>query len=136
MTRSAIEVPVLSDAIHRLGVPLSLVTRGAGQVFVSGIPPLDIETGEIVAGDIRTQCDAALTALRQCLKAAGCDMADVLSVRLYAANSGFYDAINEVYAVHFAGRYPARTFVPVAGWPGGFDLEIDCIALDPCGGAS
>lgn len=125
----AIEVPVLSQAIRDLCVPLSLAVEAGGMVFISGIPPIDCTTGEIVSGDIVQQCDAAMTAVKACLAAAGLDFGAVASVRIYAANAGHYDTINQVYARHFTAPYPARTFVPVGSWPGKFDLEIECIAI-------
>lgn len=128
MKREIVEVPVLSAAVRAMGVPLSLVTRGGGLVFVSGTPPLDIGTGRLVKGDIATQTEASLTALKHCLAAAGCSADDVLMVRIYAANAGFYAAINAVYARHFPEAPPARTFVPVASWPMEFDLEIEAVA--------
>lgn len=129
--KQIVEVPVLSPAMRAMGLPLSPVTTGAGQVFVSGIPPFDIVTGKLVKGDIETQTEASLVALTHCLKAAGASLDDVLVVRIYAANSGHYAAINRVYARHFADRPPARTFVPVASWPNEFDLEIECTAVLP-----
>ena len=91
--REIIEVPVLSAAVRKIGVPLSLVTRGAGLVFVSGTPPLDIATGTLVKGDIEVQTEASLTALKRCLAAAGTSPGNILMVRIYAANAGFYGAI-------------------------------------------
>lgn len=52
----AVEVPILSQAIRDLNVPLSLVVEAGGPVFVSGIPPIDVGTGKIVFGDIAIQC--------------------------------------------------------------------------------
>lgn len=127
--REAIEVPVLSEGVRARGVPLSLVTRANGFVFVSGTPPLDVATGALVKGDIEVQTDASLKALRHCLESAGSGMDKVVMVRVYAANAGFYGAINRVYARHFPDNPPARTFVPVASWPMEFDLEIECVAL-------
>ena len=129
MKKEVIEVPVLSPAVRALGIPLSLVTRANGMVFVSGMPPLDIQTGKVVRGDIETQTEAALKALRHCLEAAGTTMENVVSVRVYAANAGFYNAINRVYAKHFPENPPSRTFVSVAGWPMEIDLEIEAIAV-------
>jgi 2-iminobutanoate/2-iminopropanoate deaminase len=126
--REIIEVPVLSAAVRKIGVPLSLVTRGAGLVFISGMPPLDIATGALVKGDIEVQTEASLTALRHCLAAAGISPGNILMIRIYAANAGFYGAINRVYARHFPDNPPARTFVPVASWPMEFDLEIEAVA--------
>ncbi|MER8466580.1 RidA family protein [Mesorhizobium sp. M1396] len=128
MKKEVIEVPVLSAAVRTLGVPLSLVTRAAGLVFVSGTPPLDIATGRLVKGDIETQTEASLKALKHCLEAAGTSLENVVMVRIYAVNSGFYNAINRVYARHFPENPPSRTFVPVASWPMEFDIEIECVA--------
>ena len=129
MTKEIVEVPVLSAAVRALGVPLSLATKGAGLVFVSGTPPLDLSTGKLVKGDIEVQTEASLKALRHCLEAAGSALENVLMVRIYAANAGFYSAINRVYARHFPENPPSRTFVPVASWPMEFDIEIECVAV-------
>lgn len=129
MPKEIIEVPVLSAAVRALGVPLSLVTKGAGLVFVSGTPPLDLLTGKLVKGDIEVQTEASLKALKHCLEAAGSSLENVLMVRIYAANAGFYNAINRVYARHFPENPPSRTFVPVASWPMEFDIEIECVAV-------
>ncbi len=129
MKKEVVEVPVLSDAVRALGVPLSLVTRAAGQVFVSGTPPFDVLTGKLVKGDIETQTEASLKALKHCLEAAGTSLDNVVMVRIYAVNSGFYNAINRVYARHFPENPPSRTFVAVASWPMEFDIEIECVAV-------
>ena len=129
MPKQVIEVPVLSDTVRRIGVPLSLVTKANGVIYVSGIPPFDVQTGQIIRGDIETQTDAALRALQHCLSAAGSSLEDVVMVRIYAANSGFYNAINRVYAKHFTKNFPSRTFVPVAGWFMEFDIEIEMMAV-------
>jgi 2-iminobutanoate/2-iminopropanoate deaminase len=129
MAKEVIEVPVLSEVIRKLGVPLSLVTRANGMVFVSGTPPLDTATGQLVRGDIEAQTHASLKAVKACLEAAGSSLDKVLTVRVYAANAGFYNAINQVYGQYFPKDPPSRTFVPVASWPMEFDLEIECVAM-------
>src|SRR4029079_889996 len=87
--KEIIEVPVLSAWVRKIGVPLSLVTKGAGLVFVSGTPPLDVITGALVKGDIEVQTEAAFPALKHCLAAAGTSPDNILMVRIYAANAGF-----------------------------------------------
>jgi enamine deaminase RidA (YjgF/YER057c/UK114 family) len=127
--KEVIEVPGLSAAVRRRNVPLSVVTRAGGMVYVSGTPPLDLTTGDFIKGDIAVQTRAALLALEHCLKAAGSSLDKVVMVRIYAVNSGFYAAINQVYAEFFKVDPPSRTFVPVASWPAEFDIEIECTAL-------
>jgi 2-iminobutanoate/2-iminopropanoate deaminase len=129
MSKEIIEVPVLSEGIRKVAVPLSLVTKANGFVFVSGTPPFDIETGKFVKGDIEVQTEACLRALQHCLESAGTSLDKVVMVRVYASNAGFYSVINRVYARFFPESPPSRTFVPVASWPMEFDIEIECTAL-------
>src|SRR3569623_1820568 len=127
--KTVIEVPVFSEATRRRGLPISAATRAGGFIFVSGTPPLDLNTGELVKGDISVQTRASLKAVEHCLKAAGASLDDVVQVRIYAVNSGMFYAINEVYKEFFTKNFPARTFVPVASWPMEFDIEIECMAV-------
>jgi endoribonuclease L-PSP len=39
-----------------------------------------------------------------------------------------FPAVNEVYRRYFPKDPPARIFVNVPAWNGGFDIEVDCIA--------
>jgi enamine deaminase RidA (YjgF/YER057c/UK114 family) len=96
MAKEIVEVPVLSGVVRKLGVPLSLVTKANGMVYVSGTPPFDVKTGQLVRGDIETQTEASLRALQHCSEAAGSSLDKVVKVRVYAVNSGFYSAINKV----------------------------------------
>lgn len=129
MVKEIVEVSVLSDGVREAGVPLSLVTKANGFVFVSGTPPFDLVTGKFVRGDIEIQTEACLKALRHCLESAGTSLDKVVMVRIYASNSGFYAAINRIYARYFPENPPCRTFVPIASWPMEFDIEIECTAL-------
>ena len=128
--REIIEVPVLSDVIRKMGVPLSPVTRGGGLVFVSGIPGIDLETGKLFNGDISKQTELSCQCLEACLKAAGTSMDKVLKCTIYAANAGTFNRINVAYAKYFGTEAPpARTFVAVGSWPLDFDVEIECVAV-------
>ncbi len=129
MSKEIVEVPILSDGVRKVGVPLSMVTKANGFVFVSGTPPFNLEEGGFVKGDIEVQTEASLRALQHCLESAGTSLDKVVMVRIYAANAGFYGAINRVYARFFPKDPPSRTFVPVASWPMEFDIEIECIAV-------
>jgi reactive intermediate/imine deaminase len=129
MSKEIIEVPVLSQGVRSVGVPLSLVTKANGFVFVSGTPPFDLETGKFIRGDIEAQTEASLKAVECCLESAGTSLDKVVMVRVYASNAGFYSAINRVYARFFPDSPPSRTFVPVASWPMEFDIEIECVAV-------
>ncbi len=58
-----IEVPVVSEAIRRLGAPTSALVRAGGLLFTCGMPPLDLATGAIVSGPIEVQAECSLDAL-------------------------------------------------------------------------
>ena len=108
--------------------PYSQAVRAGGAVFVSGQLPLHPETGKIAA-DITGQATQALANLRAVLKAAGCEMRDVVKTTIYLSDLEDFDAVNKVYADFFADIYPARAAVGVAALPKGARVEIDAIAV-------
>jgi reactive intermediate/imine deaminase len=128
MPKQIVEVPVLSEALKF--VPLVPVIRAGDWIYISGLPPFSPETGELVKGDVPTQVKTSLAALDACLAAAGATKDDIVSVKIYSSNTGYFAAINEVYRNYFGaeGPFPARTFVPVASWFGEFDVEIEAVA--------
>ena len=129
MQKEIIEVPVISDVVRKSGVPLSPVVRANGFVFVSGLPPIDLESGGIFSGDIARQTELSLQAVRHALESAGSSLDKVCKVTVYASNVAYFRTINEVYARFFTSNPPARTFVTVGSWPMEFDIEVECVAL-------
>ena len=129
MSKETIRVPGISDGLERAKVPLSPAVKANGFVLVSGIPPMDVETGEIVGGDIVSQTRRSIEAVRHVLEAAGSSLDKVVKVTLYITNSAYFPTVNEIYREYFGAQPPARTFVTVASWPLEFDVEIECVAL-------
>jgi 2-iminobutanoate/2-iminopropanoate deaminase len=129
MDRTVVEVPVISESIRKSGVPLSPVIKANGFVFVSGLPPIDLNTGAFGKGDIASQTELSLKAVKHALEAAGSSIDKVCKVTVYASNAAHFRTINEIYARTFTKAPPARTFVAVGSWPMDFDIEIECIAL-------
>jgi len=105
------------------------VVKANGFVFVSGLPPIDLATGRISNGDIATQTELSLKAVKHALESAGSSLDKVCKVTIYASNAAYFKTINEIYARYFTSSPPARTFVTVASWPMEFDIEIECVAL-------
>ena len=56
--REILEVPVVSEAIRRLGAPTSALVRSGNVIAAGGMPPVELETGSIVKGDIAAQTRA------------------------------------------------------------------------------
>ncbi len=129
MPKEIVHVPGYSDAIRKAGVPLSAAVKANGFVFVSGMPPMNLETAELIQGDIETQTVAVMEALKQVLEQSGSSLDKVVKVTVFAANSGFFGRINAVYKRYFPTEPPARSFVTVGSWPLEFDVEIECVAV-------
>jgi 2-iminobutanoate/2-iminopropanoate deaminase len=130
--KEVIEIPVVSDVIRKVGVPLSPVVRANGFLFLSGTPGIDLETGQLLNGDIESQTEGSLKCVKHILEHAGSSMDKVVKVTIYASNSAHFKRINQVYSRYFSidNAPPARTFVTVASWPLDFDIEIEVTALE------
>lgn len=129
---SAVEpiyVKNISEFLERNKVPISPVIKANGFLFISGAPPIDPDTGELVRGDVTKQTEVIMRYLEQVLTSAGSSFDKVVKVTIYASNSAHFRMINEVYAKYFTTHYPTRTFVTVGSWPMEFDVEIECMAV-------
>jgi len=129
VSKEIVQVSPISDTLVKAKVPLSPAVKANGFVFVSGLPPLDRKTGEVVKGDISVQTELSLENVKAVLEAAGSSLEKVVKATIYIANAAYYPTVNAIYARYFPHDPPARTFVAVASWPWEFDIEIDCIAL-------
>lgn len=124
-----IYVPNISEFLERNKVPIAPAIRANGFLFVSGAPPIDPDTGELVKGDVTVQTEVIMRYIDAVLKAAGSSKDKVVKATVYCANSAHFRAINEVYMRYFGDHKPTRTFVTVGSWPMEFDVEIECQAL-------
>jgi len=130
MEKEIIPVPGLTEILDKADIPLSLAVRGAGLLFVSGTPPIDRDSGEMmVDGDFSTQTHHCLENIKAALEAGGSSLEKVLKVTVYVSNAAYFDTFNDIYRKYFPTAPPARTFVAVGSWPVAFDIEVECIAL-------
>ena len=128
MKRETIRVEPFSTYAERLKVPVSVVTRHGDTIYVSGLPPFDPQTGEIVDAPIERQAQLVMEQLKLCVETAGSSLDNVLKCNVYCTSAEKFAAVNAIYARYFPKDPPARIFVCVPEWFGRFDIEIDCIA--------
>jgi 2-iminobutanoate/2-iminopropanoate deaminase len=95
---------------------------------VSGFPPFDPETGDVIDGSIERQTELVMEQMKLCVETAGSSMDGILKCNVYCTSVEAFPAVNTIYARYFPNNPPARTFVNVPAWPGHFDIEVDCIA--------
>ncbi len=126
--RESIRVEPLSTYLDRWKAPTSAVVRAGDTVYVSGLPPFDPDTGDVVNAPIERQTKLVMDQLKLCLETAGSSLDKVLKCTAYCTSVDLFAAVNEVYAGYFATEPPARVFVNVPAWPGHFDIEVDCVA--------
>ncbi|WP_332302771.1 Rid family hydrolase [Rhizobium sp. GR12] len=127
--REIVEVPVVSEAIRRLGAPTSALVRSGSFIATCGMPPVDLRTGEIVKGDIAVQTRASLEALRVTLAAAGATFEDVIKTTVYVTDGSMMATVNEIYHEYFGSGFPARTSATIKPWALPFNIEIECLAV-------
>jgi 2-iminobutanoate/2-iminopropanoate deaminase len=123
-----IRVEPLSTYLERFKAPASAVTRHGNTIYVSGFPPYDPATGEIVEAPIERQTELVLEQMKLCLETAGSSLEKVLKCTVYCTSVDKFAAVNAVYSRYFPKDPPARTFVNVPAWPFRFDIEIECVA--------
>jgi 2-iminobutanoate/2-iminopropanoate deaminase len=103
--------------------------RAGDWVYVSGLAPVNPETGGYDILTIEQQARRVMEHLKSCLEAAGSALDRVVKCNVYCSNGSYFAEINKVYAEYFTTHKPARIFICTAGWFGPFDMEIDCVAL-------
>jgi 2-iminobutanoate/2-iminopropanoate deaminase len=128
LAREIIRVEPLSTYLERWKAPTSAVTRHGDTIYVSGFPPFDPATGEVVDAPIERQTELVLEQMKLCLETAGSSLEKVLKCNVYCTSVEKFAVVNAVYARYFPRDPPARIFVNVPAWPGHFDIEIDCVA--------
>ena len=103
------------------------VVVAGGFVFVSGLPPFDVN-GKAPKRPFEQQAEVVLAQMKRCLEAAGSSMERVLKCNVYCTDPKYFGVFNEAYGRYFPVDPPARIFLCVPCFPGPFDVEIDCIA--------
>ncbi|MHB2165575.1 RidA family protein [Alsobacter sp. R-9] len=119
------EYPALDDT-PRSHLPFSPCVKVGPFVFVSGQASVD-RSGAIVNDSFEAEVRRSIENMREVLKAAGCDLADVVQTRNYVRDAADVPEFNRLYREYFRAPFPART--TITGCLSGLKYEIECIAV-------
>ena len=96
MKREIIRVEPLSTYLENWKAPTSAVTRHGDTVYVSGFPPFDPATGEVVDAPIERQTELVLDQMKLCLETAGSSLDQVLKCNVYCTSVEKFAAVNGI----------------------------------------
>lgn len=109
------------------GAPFSPGVLVGETLYISGqIGMLD---GQMRAGGIVPETQAALDNIKKIVELGGMQMADVVSVNVYLADMADFAEMNNTYKSYFPEPRPARATVQVAGLVNHARIEISAIAV-------
>ncbi|MDH1012927.1 RidA family protein [Pseudomonas nicosulfuronedens] len=97
---------------------------------ISAQLPLDVKTGELVAGGVKEQAAQCFKHLKAIVESIDHALADVVKVNVFLASIEDLAAVDEVYATYFPGGTPARRVVGVSALPKGAAIQIDAVVAN------
>lgn len=109
--------------------PYSQAVIAGEFVFVAGQGPVDPASGNLVLGDIRSECELTLKNIEAILQASGTTLNNVVRCSVYLADINDFEPMNEVYSRFFPQNPPARTTIGTGSLLGGIKVEIDVVAF-------
>ena len=109
--------------------PYSQAVEMGNTLYVSGQIPLNPETGKLVEGDIKVQTEQVFKNIAAILNEAGYTFDDVVKSTCLLSNMSDFKAMNEVYALYYTEKQPARAAFAVKDLPLGALIEIETIAM-------
>jgi len=125
MSKSVISTP------NAPNLPFSPGVKAGDYVFVSGqVGHQDPKTGDEIEG-IEAQTGQCIQNMREVLRSAGSDLADVAKVTVFLREADDFLKMNEVYKSYFIGDLPARSTVVTGLVIPSMLVEMECIAYCP-----
>lgn len=100
-------------------------------VYLSGMLPVNKDTGEIVGKTAAEQAKQSLTNIKNVLEDIGLSMANVIKTTVFLKSINDFAEVNKVYAEAFKDStiLPARSCFEVAALPKAALVEIEVVAL-------
>jgi len=117
-------VPALEAAFRRYNIRNAAAIQVDGTVFLSGMAALDLDTGEMVEGDMTVQARHTIGLCQTVLGEIGLTLDHVVKVNCFLADVGDFAAWNDVYLEMFEAPYPCRTTVGAQLVVGRLEVEM------------
>lgn len=125
--------PISAEAAPAAAGPYSQAIRAGDLVFTAGQLGIDPASGTLVADDVASQAERALTNLAAILEAAGSGLDRLVKVTVFLADIADWPAVNEVYGRMVPEPFPARSAFAVRALPLGARVEIEAVAATGAG---
>lgn len=116
------------DMAANYGWVQSTAIRAGDYLFVSGVLPIDPQTGERMQGTLASEAHRAFQNLKLVLESAGCSLERLVQVHAMIYDRIEYDALNRVYRQYVPSGPPARTVWSVRIMDA-FKVQLDAIAV-------
>ena len=107
--------------------PYSQAVWAGNFLYLSGMMPIDPETGALEAADITLQAQRIMKNIKAVLSEAGLTQEDVVKTTCFLSDMGNFAAFNAVYGEYFTSK-PARSCVAVRELPKSALVEVEVIA--------
>ena len=118
---------------ERWGVQAAPAIEADGFYFLSGLTSIDLATGDLVDGDIRTQATQTIRALEEVLVEIGLSLDHVIKVNATLTEpEADFKTWCEVFDSAFKPPYPARTTIGGSLVAGRIELEFTAYREPRC----
>lgn len=125
-TKEIIGGPVI---INGRTLSLSKAVRAGDLIFLTGQIPMR-DGSPMTAGTIEEQTLACIELIRETLREANCELADVVKSMVWLKSREDFPGFNAVYGEYFPEGPPARSAL-VSDFLVDVKVEIECIAFKP-----
>ncbi|MGI8316887.1 RidA family protein [Halobacillus mangrovi] len=108
--------------------PYSQAVISNGQVYLSGMLPLNSDSGEITGDTVAEQTKQILDNITGLLEEINLHLTDVIKTTIFLDSMNDFQQVNDIYGDYFSNHKPARSCVEVSAIPKGALIEIEVIA--------
>lgn len=121
--RKIISTPHAPKAIG----PYAQAVQYGDLLFVSGVIPIDPQTGELLTGNFEAEVTLVLENLKAIVEASGMTLKNVLKSTVFIKDLEKFATFNDIYGNYFGEILPARETVQAARLPKDASIEISVI---------